>query len=268
MNGPTHGGAWVPRWTAVAGAVLIVAATSACQAPAPMALRYTTHIEVSPADDMSTPDMLSQMVPGGAMDMTTTLSDLGIRMEWRTPLPGLPANAVMLHRPDGSMILLDPATEKHWTIAIPSVMAGLGAPDVTLHRTGEQMTMAGVPADRFTFEIRVPVPPVSSAPTASTDDGDEPAVSTVTLTGETWVAPQFQRYTSLASAELPLVASLGLDVLAREGLQMKQVLTSPAFGGRRVEATVTAVTEEPLRPEWFEIPSGYTPGGELSAVVR
>lgn len=249
---------------AAALAVAALACDTVVPPPLPMALRYTMQVEVipAPADETPSTDILSLMVPGGSIAMTTTLSDLGIRMEWETPMPGLPPAAVLLHRPDGSTILLDPTERRHWTISIPSVPVGGGTPAVRLERTGEQDIIAGEMTERFTFEIDLPVP--GSPQTASAND-EAPIVA---LSGEAWVAPRYRAYTALASAGLPAMATFGLDVLAREGLQMRQVLRSPAFGDRRVESTVSNVSEEPLAPELFDIPPGYTPGGELSPVVR
>jgi hypothetical protein len=88
------------------------------------------------------------------------------------------------------------------------------------------------------------------------------------MTGDAWVAARFRPYTALAAAGIPAMGAIGLEQLAHEGLQMRQVLRSPAFGGREIQTTVLSVREEPANPDLTAVPVGYEPGGELSGTVR
>jgi hypothetical protein len=177
--------------------------------------------------------------------MSTVISAQGVRLEWLTSVPGLPAGAVMFYAPDGTVRLLDPQARRYWTISGPATPPG-EAPRVTTQRTGETAEVSGVPTERLTFEIRLTVP-----------DQTGTGTSEVTLEGDAWVAAQYRPYTMMASSRLPPMQALGLDALAGEGLQMRQTLRSDLFGGRQVETTVTSVAEEVAAPDLLDVPAGY-----------
>jgi hypothetical protein len=244
-------------------AVATLLVVAACAAT-PKHLRYTSKMEMQPSTATGPSDPIlesigrsvSQMVlPGGAVTMTTTVGEYGIRLEWDRELPGIPAGATMIYNAkDGTSVVVNRPAKTYWRIppsAVSDLFPAQTRPQVTTAKTGQEETIAGVRAEKMTFEIRMPLPGPPDQPRPAGMPGE------VTMTGEAWVAPQFAKYLGPA-AKFPAMNSLGMDVLAQHGLQMKQVLRSPLFGAQQLETTVTSVSEIFVAPEQFTIPAGFT----------
>jgi hypothetical protein len=247
-------------------AVLVVClaglGAAAC-APEPTHLRYTMRLEMKPASSPMPPDPIlgalgdvvaQSMVPGGSVEMTSTIGPEGMRLEWNKPLPGMPTGAVMNHRADGSTVLIDPTEKTYWKVATDAMgtMFPAGAkPKVTTSRTGQFETVQGERAEKVTFSIRLPLPlppGVTLPPGMPTE---------VPMEGEAWVAARYKKYLSGVARTLPGLSSIGLDQLSAEGLQMKQILRSPIFAKQQLETVVTSVAEENTPPGRFVVPEGY-----------
>lgn len=244
-------------------AVAALLAGAACSAT-PKHLRYTSRMEMQPSTESGARDPIlesigrsvSQMVlPGGAITMTTTVGEYGIRLEWDRALPGIPEGATMIYNAkDGTSVVVNRPAKTYWRVP-PSAVADLfpmqAKPQVTMARTGQEETIAGVRTEKMTFEIRLPLP-------APPDQPRPPGMpAEVTMTGEAWVAPQYAKYLG-AAAKLPAMNALGMDALVQHGLQMKQVLRSPLFGAQQLDTTVTSVSELFVTLEQFTIPAGFT----------
>jgi hypothetical protein len=195
------------------------------------------------------------VLPGGSIQMTTTVGEYGIRLEWDRGLPGIPAGAAMIYdAADGSSAVINPAQKTYWRLppsAVTDLFPADAKPQVTSTKTNEKATIAGVPTEHMTFQIRMPLP----APPGQPRPEGMPAE--VTMSGEAWVAGQYTKYLG-GAAKLPAMSALGMDALAQHGLQMRQILRSPVFGARQLETLVTSVSEERVSADLFKVPAGYT----------
>lgn len=242
----------------------VVIFATAIATPLRAELKYTMHLEAKPS---STPAaapanpltamiggiVVNTIAPAGGMDMTVTIGDRGARMEYPHAYMVIPAGGVALARPDGTMVVLDPAKRTYWRMAKPdmSMFAAAGGPKVTVTRTGEFGTVSGVRAERATIEIRLPLP----LPAGVQAPAGIP--TEIVMTGEAWLSQQFKSY---AKAAASLVGSdvLGLDTIASEGFMMRSVLHGELLGDRELESVVTAIGETDVPASSFDIPAGYT----------
>ena len=161
-------------------------------------------------------------------------------------------------------MVIDPAQKTFWRLP-PSAVADLfpaeAKPQVTSTTTSETSTIAGVPTEHMTFQIRMPLP----APPGQPRPAGMPAE--LTMNGEAWVAAQYSKYLGSAS-KLPAMNALGMDALAQHGLQMRQILRSPVFGSKQLETVVTSVSEERVPADRFKVPAGFVEVPAGSAVGR
>jgi hypothetical protein len=245
-----------------------------CAAAAPLHadLKFTTRMQMrdsasppkSPADPVLTmfgTRLAETMLPGGSLEMTTTIGEKGLRVEWSTALPDLPAGSVMLGRPDGSVVVLNPALKTYWRMSAAAVKAMTGgpAPTVTTKKTGEFSDVAGVRCETVTFAMRIPIPPPPA---------DKPAPpgfpAELTMDGESCIAEKYQSYSRML-ARVPGLTTMGGEKLAEDGLPLRQVTRSAAFGAREMESLVTKIAEESVPASAYEIPAGFkevpAPGG-------
>jgi hypothetical protein len=227
--------------------------------PAAADLHYTTHITTRKAESTAPIDPMMGMI--GAMlvsrfptgDMAMTVSESGTRVEFVNALGPVPAGGVLLLRPT-SAVILNPANHTYWMAPAPRtpLPGGAGAPTVNSRRTGEFSTVAGLRAERVTFDLsmNLPLPPGVQAPAGFP--------TAFTLDGEMWVADQFKAYTaSLNGIANTLFPGIGIGGIAPDGLVVQQVMRSPMFGGSELVFSVSDVTETPANAALFEIPSDY-----------
>lgn len=254
----------------VAMAIAASLAVSACARP-PLHLKYVSRMEMQPSTSPTPSDPIlesigrsvSEMVlPGGSIQMTTTVGEYGIHLEWDRALPGIPAGAAMVYNAaDGTTVVINPAQKTYWRLpasAVSDLFPAESKPQVTSTKTGEKATIAGVPAEHMTFQIRMPLPAPPGRPRP------EGIPAELTMTGEAWVAAQYSQYLGSAS-KLPAMNALGMDALAQHGLQMRQLLRSPVFGSKQLETLVTSVSEERVPADRFKVPTGFTeaPAGSV-----
>ncbi|MEO8482441.1 MAG: hypothetical protein ABI634_09550 [Acidobacteriota bacterium] len=233
-------------------------------APLQAELKYTMRIHARPSTVAATMPsnplvamiagvVAGTLAPEGGLELNITTGDKGTRVDYPKAYTIVPAGGATLLRADGSMIVLDPVKRTYWKMAKPdlSVLGGV-APTVTITRTGGSDTVAGVRADRATFEIRMPlpVPPGTQLP--------EGIPSEIRMSGEAWVAPQYKQYSKLAAGLLGGINAFGADTLAAEGLMMRSILRGELLGNQEVESVITAIAEAPAPASLFEIPAGYT----------
>ena len=159
-----------------------------------------------------------------------------------------PAGGVTLVRPDGSILVIAPATKTYWRLAKPDL--SMIKADVRLTRTGERATIAGVTAERAMLDVKVPfpVPPGTQLP---------PGIPTsLLLNGEAWLSDQYKDYAKMTTG-LAGIMSLGLERLSAEGLPMKSVLRGEMFGDQQIASTITSIGEVSVPAAAYEIPAGF-----------
>lgn len=233
--------------------------TGALVAPLDAELRYTMKIESQKSTEpLTTPPsplmaMLGGMVagtmaPAGGLEITVTMGERGSRVEYDKAYTIVPAGGVTLVRPDGSMLVIDPAAKTFWKIAKPDLSAI--KPEVTVTRTGQRAMMAGVDSERVTIAITVPlpVPPGTQLP-----PGIPPRFQ---VNGEAWIADKYKDYARM-SAGLSGMMALGLEKLAGEGLPMKSVIRGEMFGDQQIESTITSIAEVAVPAGTFDVPADY-----------
>ena len=242
----------------------------AAAAPLQADLRFTTRMQMrdatapaaaaDPVLTMFGTRLAETMLPGGSVETTTVIGEKGMRVEWSTAVPGQPAGSVLLGRPDGSVVMLNPAQKTYWRMSAASVKAMMGGalPTVTTKKTGEFGDVLGVPCERVTFEMRVPIPPPPAGQRP-------PGVPTeLTMDGESCIAVKYRAYGQML-ARVPGLSALGGEKLAEDGLPLRQITRSAAFGAREMESVVTKIAEEKVAASVYEIPAGFKevppPGG-------
>lgn len=233
---------------ALAIAALLVCA--ACGDPAPTDLSYTLRMEVRDGPLPATPvdpalaaigaQVLEMMVPGGSVVINVITGPRGTRLGVSKALSGLPPGAMMLQRPDGTIVSIDPASKTYWK----SPAANTEGISANTQPTGALTTLNDEQVERVTFRMDFPAV-----------EGANPAAPPVAIEGEAWIARRFKKYTAVHGKA---AGGLGLFQLADLGLSMRQVMRSPMFSGREIEATVVKVGEMRADASTFEIPAGYT----------
>ena len=231
----------------IAVALFVAASAASVQAE----LKYTLKMSVKTSAGPSQPAdptlasiggiVMEMIVPGGSSEITVLSGERGTRLEASKGLVGLPQGAVVLQRPDGSIVGIDHASKTFWKSGSADI-AGIQA---TNKRTGEFSTVAGERVERVTFRIELPLGDALKA------SGLPPIV----IDGDAWVAERFRKYTVIKGAKAP--GALGLIQLAELGLSMRQVMRSRMFGDKEIESVVTNVSEDPAPASMFEIPAGY-----------
>ena len=199
-------------------------------------------------------EMFVKMIaPDGPVETRFLVGDRGARVEVSQTTFTLPAGAVILSPPAGDIVVLNPAERTYWKLSMPGgadIFSQLN-PQVTSTRTGEFASIAGARAERLTFGVTmtVPVPPGLQLP------ADFP--TTVSASGEMWVADQVASASKVVGALNPLLSMFGLDKLVQNGLVVRQVVRSPIFPTYEVETVATEIGEESAPPELFQIPAEY-----------
>ena len=208
--------------------------------------------------------MLQMIVPDGAVDMTALIGEQRARMEYAQETLGLPAGAVALVQPSGDLVILNPKNRTYTRTTAQEIAAmwrQLGADPVVTHkRTNEFATIAGLRAERLTFEWNLAFPMTPEAKSALPPG----APATMKMSGEIWVASdRFKQYAPMAFRSNSGLAALGMTKLLQEGVVLRSILRSPSFGAQEIETVVTSISEEPAPAAAFEIPAGYklVPGG-------
>jgi hypothetical protein len=141
--------------------------------------------------------------------------------------------------------------------AVKAMMGG-PMPTVTTKRTGQFDDVLGVRCEKVTFEMRVPIP---AAPGAQAPAG---LPTELPMSGESCVAERYRAYGQML-ARVPGLAALGGEKLAEDGLPLRQITRSAAFGAREMESLVTTIAEEKVDASTYDVPAGFKevppPGG-------
>jgi hypothetical protein len=200
-------------------------------------------------------EMTLQLVsPNGQVDMTAIVGARATRIEYAQATLGLEPGTVMLVQQSGDIVVLNSKNKTYWKTTsqeAADMWRQLDAQPKQAHkRTGEFQTIAGVRAERITFDWSIEFSGASTP---------------MKMNGDLWVADRYKQYAPLAVRTNLSLAPFGMTSLLSEGVVLKSILRSPTFGGKEIETIVTSITEAPAPAGALEIPAGYkqvpAPGG-------
>ena len=227
----------------------VVVFVAVCGASVQAELKYTMRMQLKPSTaPAATADpsltaigglVMDMIVPGGSSEITVLMGDRGTRLEASKGLAGMPQGAVVLQRPDGSIVGIDHASKTYWK----SASADLAGIKATTKRTGEYSTIGAEKVERVTFRIELPLGEAMKS------------ISPIVIDGDAWVAERFKQYTATKTGKAP--GALGLFQLADLGLSLRQVMRSRMFGDKEIESLVSNISEDAAPASLFEIPPGY-----------
>ncbi len=238
-------------------AVITLSMLAMLAAPLRAELLYSVHLEVrknaaaAPAAHASTwgDALLKWIVPGGALDETVVLGDKGMLIEPSRATPIGPLGSVELLRSDGTAVVFNPNTRTYWTPTAQDAALAAMRPTATARHTGEYQLVAGSRSERVTVAIALAEPPRAGL-AARPSPG-------AAVTGELWMAPQYKAYSHVAMRGSPLLTALGLQLVAEDGLVLRQVLRGGVLGDSEVEMVVSGLVEEAAPPDLFDVPAGF-----------
>lgn len=253
----------------MASRAMVAALLLLCSAaPVSPGLKYTMHVElkkleptagqtVNPLISMIGDNMIKELLPGGAADLIYVIGEKGTRVEYMQAAMGQPAGTAALSLADGTMVGLNTKDQTFWrmtSVGAADAMKAAGvSPDVTLTRTGQFLTMAGVRCERVTFDMKMDLP-IPDAIRASLPP-DFP--KSLALAGETCLASEpYQKYAEMAAKRKvrDFMSELDMGKVLQGSLPMRHTLT---FGLIQLDQVITAIAEEEVPASMFEIPAGY-----------
>ena len=232
-------------------------------------LKYTLRTEVqktaastsapaaNPMIAMMGEALTKQLLPEGSATMTYIVGEKGTRVELANAAMGQAAGTVTLAQPDGTAVVLNPKDQTYWKVGLQGAAGAMQAagmkPEVTLTRTGEPETVAGVRCERSTFTMKMDLPIPEAA--RATLGANFP--SSLDMAGDSCsTTDQFQKYGELASKSqaTSMLSALGLDKLMPGGIVLRQ---SIRVGAVEIRSVVTDIAEAEVPATAFEIPAGY-----------
>jgi hypothetical protein len=243
--------------------VVGIVMAGALAAPLRAELKYTMHLEahkatvpvtVDPLLGMAADMIIGMLLPNGPTDTVCTVGDRGVRMESNKPVAGVPEGGYILQKPDGSMFVVDPAKKTYWKLQVRDMSALFGSfdPKVTIKKTTETATIAGIKAEKVQVDVAlpVPVPPGVALP---------PGMPTeIIINQELWTTPQFEKYKGLMSGVMKALGVSGFGgKVTVEGFTLRQIMRGGPYGDQEIEMVITKIAEESVPASTFEIPADY-----------
>lgn len=259
------------RWLVVGAVVLGVTA------PLSAELKVTTKMSVrevpggAAGGDMMAQmmaPMMKQMFGGdaGVEMVTTTHEDGRTRIEYKSAFAGLPAGAIILMRTDGTSVGYDAKAGTWWKMPglgdMPAEVADLMAqmkPTVTMKKSGEFETVAGLRAERVATTMVMPIP---LPPEAASAPPELLAMipREIRMDGDTWISERYGQYSKATAKALTggPMAQMGFDKLldGLNGLMVKQIMRLSLLPGHEMETLVISVVEEDTPDSVFDLPPG------------
>lgn len=259
------------RWLVVGAVVLSVTA------PLSAELKVTTKMSVRevPGGEAGGDMMAQMMAPmmkqmfggdAGVEMVTTTHEDGRTRIEYKSAFVGLPAGAVILMRTDGTSVGCDPKAGTWWKMPgladMPADVAGLMAqmtPTVTMKKSGQFETVAGLRAERVATTMVMPIP---LPPEAASAPPELLAMipREIRMDGDMWVSDRFRQYGKAMAKALAggPMSQMGFDKLMGDvdGLMVKQIMRMSLLPGHEMETLVLSVVEEDTPDSIFDLPAG------------
>lgn len=231
-------------------------------------LKYTMHLELKKTDaappqganallGMMGDALMKQLVPEGTADIVYVVGEKGARIEFTKAALGQAAGTVHFARPDGTLIVMNPAAKTYWkstTQAAAAAMhaAGVPAPEIAATRTGKFETIAGVTCEVVTFDWKMALPIPDAARASMPPDFP----TTLAMSGDSCTTTdQYQKYAEIvAKSASAMLSAIGFDKLALGGIIMRQTMN---MMGVEMQATVTQMAEEAVPGTLFDIPADY-----------
>jgi hypothetical protein len=215
------------------------------------------------------PMVVNMLAPAEGVTSTVTVGARGTRIEYAQAYLMVPAGGVVLTRPDGSLVVLNPAARTYWKTPAPGGPAADAASAATIdvQRTGERSVVSGLRVERAAVTIRAPLP-------IPKDLGIPGLPSELVLTGDAWLSDEYKQFDRAGSSLLGGLSALGLAMPSLDGFLVRSVLRGELLGGQEIESNVTAVHEVTAPATLFDVPVGFTevpppsPGGLLPPVPR
>lgn len=252
--------------TRTAAAIVVITISTVATAHAELKIVSRTSIKpaattAAPADPdpmlaMFGEMTLQLMAPDGPVELTAIVGEKAARIEYAQATLGFEAGTVMLIQPNTDFAVLNPKKKTYWKTTADDA-ANMwkqleSQPRLTHKRTGEFSTVAGLRAERVTFEWSMEFSGASGP---------------MKLTGELWIAAdRYQQYAALAVRTNTSLAPFGMTSLLKEGVVLRSILRSPTFGGKEIETVVASIGEITAPASTFTIPASYklvpAPGGQ------
>ncbi len=235
-------------------------------------LTYTTRIEARKVDDGPTvnqrirqfhdrlsADLSERFIANYAdvpVEFTYDVTDHVLRVQGTHEAAFLRPGAVGILRPDRTWLVIHPETRQYarfTPISSPSQLRQSQSA-LSFERTGEFADIAGIRAERVTFQNVFTNP----AGELLSKVAGEPVI--VWVGGDAWISTQHKKYADLLVgpyADAPFAFPL-LNALQKEGLILRVVLRSPFFNGYEIERRVTRISEGPVVASLFDVPTDYS----------
>jgi len=238
---------------------------SVVAAPLRAELRYTMRMETSKSESappapnpmmaMMAEQMMKQMLPNGASEMTYIIGDKGARMEFTQAAMGQAAGSVNIAKPDGTVYVLDPQNKTYWKGTIDAAAAQMKAagiaPQVTANKTGNSETIAGLKCDVVTFEWKMPLPIPEQARASLPPDFP----SELKMNGDSCTTSEYAKYAAMVRrGSGGMMTAMGLDKVAQGGIIIRQTLQMLGYEMKSVE---TKIAEESVDASLFDVPADY-----------
>ena len=234
-------------------------------APLRAELKYTMRMEMKKSDAAAAPvnpmlgmmgeQMMKQMLPNGSSEVGYIIGDKGTRIDFTQPAMGQGAGAINIAKPDGTLYVLDPQNKTYWKSTISAASEAMKAagiaPEVTVKKTGESETVAGVKCEVVAFDWKMALPIPESARASLPPDFP----TALTMTGNSCTTNQYSKYAEMvARGAGGMLASMGLDKVAQGGLIVRHTMQ---MMGYEMTSVVTKISEEAVDPTLFDVPADY-----------
>jgi hypothetical protein len=222
--------------------------------------KYSSHTQmrtVNSGDQMSAMigAAMSQVYPPEGVDQTVYLGDLGMRVEVKQAMAGMPAGTVLITKADGTRFGMDPAAKTFWKIAAvsPDALAALGVqPNIKVSKTGQFETIAGMKAEKVIITVKIQLPGVDPANLPPGMPAELGLTMTVWMT-DALKAPKGQSAVDLGA--LSGMAGGALKELAGDGrLTVKSLIQG---FGMELETTTRDYGPTTLTPAMLAVPEGF-----------
>jgi hypothetical protein len=238
---------------------------TAIAAPLRAELRYTMRMEMNKSESappapnpmlgMMAEQMMKQMLPNGASEMTYIIGEKGARMEFTQAAMGQAAGSVNIAKPDGTLYVLDPQAKTYWKGTIDAAAAQLKAagisPEVTANKTGHSETIAGLKCDVIAFEWKMPLPIPEEARASLPPDFP----SELKMSGDSCTTSEYPKYAAMVRrGSGGMMSAMGLDKVAQGGIIIRQTMQ---MLGYEMKSIVTKISEESVDQSVFDVPADY-----------
>ncbi len=204
--------------------------------------------------------------PDGIEAVVTVHEDGRARVEYRQGVGSLlPAGTVMLGRTDGTWVGYDAKAGTWWKMpvgptdpATAALMAQMN-PDVSVTRTGESATIAGLKGERVRMSVRLPVP-LPAGVEQMPPEMLEKIPRELGFDADVWQTSDFARYTKAIAAQWttgPMAQfNMGRAAAELQGLTLRSLMRMSMLPGYELEMVVTDVREESAPDGTFDLPAG------------